>query len=129
MVTSFRYASAVTMMTSITKRNWAKKSIFVFACEVPRTPSRLHASAFTFRMPSRPPIRMLKGRFSQGRYADMMAAGMRMKAEFLENKWASEEQWNRIHTPIGLEIKSKTVEEIAISIAAELIQVRNKDKR
>jgi xanthine dehydrogenase accessory factor len=53
----------------------------------------------------------------------------RMKAEFLENKWASEEQWNRIHTPIGLEIKSKTVEEIAISIAAELIQVRNKDKR
>jgi len=26
---------------------------------------------------------MLKGRFSQGRYADMMAAGMRMKAEFL----------------------------------------------
>ncbi len=52
----------------------------------------------------------------------------RMKAEFIEKKWASEEQWNRIHTPIGLEIKSKTVEEIAISIAAELIQVKNKNK-
>jgi xanthine dehydrogenase accessory factor len=49
----------------------------------------------------------------------------RMKAEFIEKKWASEEQWNRIHTPIGLDIKSKTVEEIAISIAAELVQVRN----
>lgn len=53
----------------------------------------------------------------------------RMKAEFIEKKWASEEQWNRIHTPIGLDIKSKTVEEIAISIAAELVQVKNKDKR
>jgi len=53
----------------------------------------------------------------------------RMKTDFIEKNWATEEQWNRIHTPIGLDIKSKTVEEIAISIAAELIQVRNKDKR
>jgi len=51
----------------------------------------------------------------------------RMKAEFIEKKWASVEQWNRIHTPIGLNIKSKTVEEIAISIAAELILVKNKN--
>ena len=53
----------------------------------------------------------------------------RMKAEFIEKKWATEEQWNRIHTPIGLDIKSKTVEEIAISIAAELILVRNSGGR
>jgi len=53
----------------------------------------------------------------------------RMKKEFIEQKWATEEQWAEIHAPIGLDIKSKTVEEIAISIAAELIQVRNKDKR
>jgi len=52
----------------------------------------------------------------------------KMKAEFIKNKWASGEQWNKIHTPIGLDIKSKTVEEIAISIAAELIQVRNRNK-
>ncbi len=52
----------------------------------------------------------------------------RMKTEFIEKEWASEEQWNRLHTPIGLDIKSKTVEEIAISIAAELIQVRNKNR-
>ena len=49
----------------------------------------------------------------------------RMKAEFIENKWADEEQWNSIFSPIGLDIKSVTVEEIAISIAAELIQVKN----
>lgn len=53
----------------------------------------------------------------------------RMKADFIEKRWATEEQWNKIHTPIGLDIKSKTVDEIAISIAAELILVRNKDKR
>ncbi|MCU0460586.1 MAG: XdhC/CoxI family protein [Bacteroidales bacterium] len=52
----------------------------------------------------------------------------RMKAEFLEKKWSTGEQWNRIHTPIGLDIKSKTVEEIAISIAAELIQVKNRNR-
>ena len=53
----------------------------------------------------------------------------RMKTEFIANEWATEEQWNRIHAPIGLDIRSQTVEEIAISIAAELIQVRNKDTR
>jgi xanthine dehydrogenase accessory factor len=49
----------------------------------------------------------------------------RMKAEFIEKKWADEEQWGKIYTPIGLDIKSKTVEEIAVSIAAQLIQVKN----
>jgi len=53
----------------------------------------------------------------------------RMRTEFIEKKWATEEQWNTIHSPIGLDIKSKTVEEIAVSIAAELIKVKNKVKR
>jgi xanthine dehydrogenase accessory factor len=53
----------------------------------------------------------------------------RMKAEFIANKWANEEQWNIIHTPIGLDIKSITVEEIAVSIAAELIQVKNSGRK
>ena len=47
---------------------------------------------------------------------------------FIENGWATEEQWAAIHTPIGLEINSQTVEEIAISIAAELVLVRNNRK-
>ncbi len=48
---------------------------------------------------------------------------------FLNNGWATIEQWKKIHAPIGLEIGSKTVQEIAVSIAAQLIQVRNKMKK
>jgi xanthine dehydrogenase accessory factor len=49
----------------------------------------------------------------------------KMKAEFIQNGWATEEQWSRIFTPIGLNIKSITVEEIAVSIAAQLVLVKN----
>lgn len=48
-----------------------------------------------------------------------------VRQQFLKNDWATEEQWNKIHTPVGLKIGSKSVQEIAVSIAAELIQVRN----
>jgi xanthine dehydrogenase accessory factor len=48
-----------------------------------------------------------------------------MRQLFLEQGWATTEEWDSIHTPIGLKIGAKTVEEIAISIAAELIQVKN----
>jgi len=36
-------------------------------------------------------------------------------------------QLQSIHSPIGLTIKSRTPEEIAISIAAQVIQLQNKD--
>lgn len=49
-----------------------------------------------------------------------------MHREFIEKGWATEEQWERIYAPIGLDIKSKTVEEIAVSIAGQLIGVKNK---
>ncbi|MGW8316357.1 MAG: XdhC family protein, partial [Bacteroidales bacterium] len=49
-----------------------------------------------------------------------------MKKEFIDKGWATPEQWSRIHAPIGLPIGSKTVQEIAFSIAVQLIQVRNK---
>jgi len=49
----------------------------------------------------------------------------KMYKDFVKNKWATEEQWGRIFTPIGLEIGSKTVEEIGISIAAQLVMIRN----
>lgn len=49
-----------------------------------------------------------------------------MKKQFLEEGWATPEQWAAIHAPIGLSIGSVTVQEIAVSIAAQLIEVRNK---
>jgi xanthine dehydrogenase accessory factor len=49
-----------------------------------------------------------------------------IKKEFLDNGWATLSQWKKIHTPIGLSIGSQTVEEIAVSIAAELVAVRRK---
>ncbi len=48
-----------------------------------------------------------------------------MRRDFLENGFATPEEWDKVHAPIGLEIESQTVEEIAISIAAELVLVRN----
>jgi len=49
----------------------------------------------------------------------------RMKQQFLEEGWATPSEWERVHTPIGIKINSETVEEIAVSIIAELIQVKN----
>ncbi|MDO8927625.1 MAG: XdhC family protein [Bacteroidota bacterium] len=48
-----------------------------------------------------------------------------MKTLFLENAWATPEQWSRIYAPVGLDIGAQTVEEIAISIAAQLVKVKN----
>ena len=49
-----------------------------------------------------------------------------MRSYFLENCWATDEDWSRVHAPVGIDIGSETVNEIAISIAAELIMVRNR---
>jgi len=48
-----------------------------------------------------------------------------MRERFLSAGWASAQEWDRVHAPIGLKIGSRTVEEIAVSIAAELVQVRS----
>lgn len=48
-----------------------------------------------------------------------------MRKKFLEEGWATLRQFNRVHAPIGININSKTVEEIAVSIAAQLVQVRS----
>jgi xanthine dehydrogenase accessory factor len=41
----------------------------------------------------------------------------------------AEEQLQRIHSPAGLPIRSQTPEEIAISIAAEIIKVKNESEQ
>lgn len=51
-----------------------------------------------------------------------------MKKQFLQEGWATEDQWSSIYTPVGLPLGSRTVEEIAISIAAQLVEVRNHKK-
>ena len=52
-----------------------------------------------------------------------------MRNQFLEEGWATPEQWSAIHAPVGLDIGSKTVQEIAISIAAQLVEVYNRKKK
>ena len=47
-----------------------------------------------------------------------------LREDFLARGWATEAEWDRLHSPIGLPIGSRTVEEIAVSIAAELAAVR-----
>ncbi len=48
-----------------------------------------------------------------------------MHKSFIEKGWATENQWNKVYTPIGIDIKSQKVQEIAVSIAAQLVLVRN----
>jgi xanthine dehydrogenase accessory factor len=60
-------------------------------------------------------------------YVGMMGSKKKvakMHEEFIRNNWATEEQWQQICTPIGLEMGSTTIEEIAVSIAAELVLSR-----
>ncbi len=60
------------------------------------------------------------------KYIGMIGSKRKVKLlfEHLKQEGISEEQLQRIHAPIGLEIGADTPEEIAISIAAELINVR-----
>ncbi|NIM20111.1 MAG: hypothetical protein GTO51_07750 [Candidatus Latescibacteria bacterium] len=53
-----------------------------------------------------------------------------MRSKFIEKGWATAGLFDHVHAPIGIEIHSETVEEIAISIAAQLVQARSsmKDK-
>ncbi len=51
-----------------------------------------------------------------------------MRKEFIEKGWATSEQFDRIHAPIGIDISSSTIQEIAISIAAQLIRVRHQNR-
>jgi len=48
-----------------------------------------------------------------------------MQRNFVQNGWATAQQWKEIHAPVGLDIQSKTVQEIALSIAAQLVLERN----
>lgn len=48
------------------------------------------------------------------------------KKMFIESKIGTEEDIKKIHMPIGIDIAAETPDEIAISILAEMIKVKNK---
>lgn len=65
---------------------------------------------------------------SGARYIGMIGSKNKialMRDNFLTNGWATIDQWDRLYAPVGIDIESKTVEEIAVSIAAQLVKVRN----
>lgn len=47
-----------------------------------------------------------------------------MRKKFIEEEWATPKQFDRVYAPIGVDINSKTVQEIAVSIAAQLVLKR-----
>jgi xanthine dehydrogenase accessory factor len=69
-------------------------------------------------------IRMVLG--LSHRYLGMIGSRHKRKVVFkaLAEEGFSEDQISLIHSPIGLDINAETPEEIAVSITAELIQVR-----
>jgi len=60
-------------------------------------------------------------------YIGMLGSKKKMEKLFADYRadGIDEELLQRIHTPIGLDISSQTPEEIAVSIAAEIIQTKN----
>jgi xanthine dehydrogenase accessory factor len=52
-----------------------------------------------------------------------------MRMNFIDKGWATASQWDKIFAPVGIDINSRTVEEIAVSIAAQLVLVRNGSKK
>ena len=65
----------------------------------------------------------------QFKYIGLLGSKKKIEKMFAEyREEGKNEAWlQRIHTPVGLAIKSQTPEEIAISIAAEIIKVKNRD--
>ena len=60
------------------------------------------------------------------RYIGMIGSGRKIKMVYanLIEKGIPHERLEPVHAPIGLDIGAETPEEIAVSILAELIQVR-----
>jgi xanthine dehydrogenase accessory factor len=61
------------------------------------------------------------------KYIGMMGSKRKIKSIFdaLTEEGVDKELLKKVHTPIGIEIEAETPEEIAISIAAEIIKVKN----
>ena len=65
---------------------------------------------------------------SEAAYIGMIGSGRKialMRDKFIDKGWATADQFDRVYAPIGIDIRSETVQEIAVSIAAQLVQIRN----
>jgi xanthine dehydrogenase accessory factor len=72
-------------------------------------------------------LRALEGK--EFRYLGLLGSSGKVKKMLDEyrEKGINRDWLDQIHTPIGLSIKSQTPEEIAVSIAAEIIRIKNQD--
>ena len=66
---------------------------------------------------------------NQHKFIGVLGSKAKLKTmwEVLQKEGFSLDELNQIHAPIGLSIKSQTPEEIAVSIAAEIIRVKNEN--
>jgi len=65
---------------------------------------------------------------SGAKYIGMIGSRKKNATVFqnLEGQGITAEELKKVHTPIGIDIKAQTPEEIAVSIIAEIIQIRRK---
>lgn len=64
----------------------------------------------------------------ENKYIGMIGSKLRVKKvlEYLEEEGVPREKLENVYTPIGLKIGAETPEEIAVSIMAQIIEVKNK---
>ena len=76
--------------------------------------------------------KMVLSKIIKNKYAYIGVLGSKAKLKtmwkVLQKEGFTPEELNAVYAPIGLHIKSETPEEIAVSIAAEIIQVKNTPK-
>jgi len=67
---------------------------------------------------------------SGAKYIGMIGSRKKNATVFqnLEEQGISAEELKKVHAPIGIDIKAQTPEEIAVSIIAEIIQIRRKNR-
>ena len=91
-------------------------------------PANLNAFAVIMTIGYRTDAEALKALIGKEfRYLGLLGSKKKIEALFsdVRNENVPAELLQRVHSPIGIAIKSKTPEEIAISIAAEIIAVKN----
>ncbi len=88
----------------------------------PRTYLILTTRGVSVDVPGLPPLLA-----SEAGYIGVIGSKRRWKmaADALREKGVAEAQLQRVHSPIGIEVQAETPEEIAVSILAEILMVRN----